>query len=405
MTTLSKWADLFDEIHRDNQRFIRSSFEAWVQNEYLQHGESWQMYGAAVTAGTAEALYTVAGTLGQGLVDLLRVGEGVKRGTALGVAQDALRVVSVVAGGLRVARLAGSVVKIGGPMSCTLSSSTKAAFLSGNTFRMGALFDRFATLFGGRAAVTAQTFAGTSSPLEMVGLMRILGMGATTRAVKSMAEVTALAAEARGPVIFGVRWATPAGVPGGGHTMVAFRDLLGRIRFADQFGRTVADVAEIGPVASVYHEAAVVLDALVVQALRWGAMGHFLAVPLAPVNPEGMQQLEMAVRKATGRPAPTTASTSPVAPPKPARPAPRPVPATYQVTTTEMCSQRTSEAPIVCQPVTYKSYTVGTNDNLHAISTRVYGTPRYWEVIYRANRGVIGPSPHNLRIGINLYIP
>lgn len=44
-------------------------------------------------------------------------------------------------------------------------------------------------------------------------------------------------------------------------------------------------------------------------------------------------------------------------------------------------------------------------DNLSLISQRVYGTQDYWEVIYQANKAVIGPNPNFLQPAQALYIP
>ena len=82
MLGLEKVADMFDEIHRDNLKTINSGFQGWVTNNYQTYGEGWQFYGSAVVAGAAEALYTVAAGLGAGLVDTLRLGEGVKTDSA-----------------------------------------------------------------------------------------------------------------------------------------------------------------------------------------------------------------------------------------------------------------------------------------------------------------------------------
>jgi len=410
MFGLEHWADVFDQIHEENQRTIRSGFNEWVRSVYGEHGEGWQLYGAAVTAGTAEALYTFAGGMGQGLVDLLRVGEGAKKGSILGVAQDGLRVVSVVAGGLRVARLAAPFIRFGGVMSCTVSSSAKAALLSGNWFRGWAIFDKLAHTFGGRAAVLGAGFGG-AWPAQVFATMRSLGMRITTFNIKTVSDAIAAAQTARGPIVFTVRWAN-----GAGHTVVAFRDLLGKIRFADQFGRKVANMnAAVGvdTLAGLVHDADMLQLLRAALAAQLGSglalpkpegdqgsgltaepaddgQVYGLAVPLHPVNPEGMRELERVVRQKTGRAAPGSA---PI------------VPGKYDVTTSESCFRPNSDMAPVCVGVTVKRYTVGTGDTLSLISQRVYGTSHNWQRIYDANRRSIGPNPHLLRIGMVLDVP
>ncbi len=51
-----------------------------------------------------------------------------------------------------------------------------------------------------------------------------------------------------------------------------------------------------------------------------------------------------------------------------------------------------------------KTYTVEAGDTLSAISTKVYGTPKRWQVLLEANRSTI-PNPRSLKIGQELIIP
>ena len=55
-------------------------------------------------------------------------------------------------------------------------------------------------------------------------------------------------------------------------------------------------------------------------------------------------------------------------------------------------------------PTRSKIYTVEAGDTLSAISTKVYGTPKRWQLILDANRSTI-PNPRSLKIGQELIIP
>jgi hypothetical protein len=88
MLGIERIAELFDELHAENKRSLGIEFQGWVNNVYRSEGETWRFYGAAATASAAEALYTFAGGVSAGFVDLLRLGDGVKAGTLGGVVQD-----------------------------------------------------------------------------------------------------------------------------------------------------------------------------------------------------------------------------------------------------------------------------------------------------------------------------
>ena len=51
------------------------------------------------------------------------------------------------------------------------------------------------------------------------------------------------------------------------------------------------------------------------------------------------------------------------------------------------------------------SYQVRTGDSLSRISQEAYGSANYWNVIYQANRSVIGANPADLSVGMTLVIP
>jgi LysM repeat protein len=51
-----------------------------------------------------------------------------------------------------------------------------------------------------------------------------------------------------------------------------------------------------------------------------------------------------------------------------------------------------------------RNYTVVAGDSLYGISSKLYGTPKYYERIYELNRDRIR-DPNTLQIGINLRLP
>lgn len=88
---------------------------------------------------------------------------------------------------------------------------------------------------------------------------------------------------------------------------------------------------------------------------------------------------------------------SPPAPP--AAPAQAAPPATAAVE-----RDATLPPPKPAEPVLVKTYVVQAGDTLSRVATRVYGDASKWEVIYKANRGIL-TTPQSLKVGQTLTIP
>ena len=98
MFGLEKIADAFDRIHADVQRDF--------DNLMLERGGRWAgdnlgpdsgwTYALAVPVGIGWSLGTFTLASGKALVDVLRLGDGVKSGTLSGVGQDGLRVLNLI---------------------------------------------------------------------------------------------------------------------------------------------------------------------------------------------------------------------------------------------------------------------------------------------------------------------
>jgi len=55
-------------------------------------------------------------------------------------------------------------------------------------------------------------------------------------------------------------------------------------------------------------------------------------------------------------------------------------------------------------PATPKTVTVQAGDTLSRIAERIYGHPKYWRLIYEANRQQID-TPDKIRVGMKLTLP
>ena len=323
MFGLEEWADAFDAMHEDNMRAFRRSAQSWVDSEYKDGGEGVGFYAAAVTAGVGDALFDFVQTMGGGMVDTLRIGEGVKEG-GWGYLKDGLRVVSVVGGALRVARVAGAIAVGGGEMSCAFTSATKAMRFSGSKYviplsKVAGEFYPGMTAAAAEAKVTAQSFQGLSGNevIRLMGQLRTMGAEVeSAQGLTSLDEISALARQGRGPVVFGVQW-----TGGGGHIMMAYRTVTGGVRFADQFGNFQDFASLTGKVSGVLSEAAVVKNAMALEATTAPVAAQLLSqfrskgdpptvhdllgLPLHSVPPKVMQHVEKSVREQTGRPVPS----------------------------------------------------------------------------------------------------
>ena len=77
-----------------------------------------------------------------------------------------------------------------------------------------------------------------------------------------------------------------------------------------------------------------------------------------------------------------------------------------RVTVHATCIAPNSESPQVCSK--YYTYQVVAGDSLSKIAQYAYKDGRRWSIIYEANKGVLGPNPHNpaaLKAGMELFIP
>jgi hypothetical protein len=347
MWGLEKIADAFDKIHAEVQHDLDGALLVkggqWAGEQFGP--DSVYTWGTAIAAGTAWSLATFVLGAGKSLVDVLRLGEGVKSGTLGGVGHDALRVLNIIpAAGMvgkglgmggRFATLAwaGRAAGLGGDMACGPTAITTSLRLSGSSVAI--TVDEVGVLAGKGVSPFSPQFPGlfwheiTPIVKGITPLAQDLDMTG-----KSLADVEAVAAQGRGPVLFGVQWwgkgagqlTEPLGNAGinwgaGDHWMTAFRALKGDVMVADQFGiRPIAQAGVIGGTTSeltVSSKALLVGDGTIVNGLRTmqnvgtamtgaqggrGALAASFAIQMVVVNGQQTQILDNAVREKLGRP-------------------------------------------------------------------------------------------------------
>lgn len=343
MWAASDIADWWDEQHRASRRELV---------EFVDEHPNW--FGIVVAGTTATAM-----ELGAGLCDVLRLGQGAAGNGVHGLAQDGLRLLQAAPAVGRLSRFTFSrlIVDPGGGI-CTWVSGAKAlrqvgakAFASVDDLAEAAGFPSIRQLGG--------AFVDQVAPvLQKLGA-RVTPLGRPS----SLDAVAAAAARGDGVVLFSVQWSH--GSRPVGHTLYAFRDLLGRVRYADRTGAVVSTLAELEKFypgiagASVYGTAALVLGPRILLT-------------------EGLAVLAMEVRAQLAADPETVAQAFDV---------------------------KKQVAANARPPASARCHVVRPGDWLSKLAARYYGDACKWPVIHEANRRVIGANPDLIKPGQKLLIP
>ncbi len=178
--------------------------------------------------------------LGSGIVDLLRLGDGLSKGTWSGVGEDGLRVVGVAAPaakGLQMyksfanTKLAKLIVDIGGPR-CSWINSAKALAHTGHKTTSGKLFASVQDLLSDMHVNIDSSLAISLN--KMVNRLRSIGARAGSVVdVNSVAQVLRYL-KSDGNVVLVSLNGMLNGARTGGHAVYFFRDTLGRVRIMDR---------------------------------------------------------------------------------------------------------------------------------------------------------------------------
>lgn len=230
---------------------------------------------AIVIAGTTQT----GMDLEAGLWDVLRFGEGAAQGGVRGWGKDALRLLAIVGplarGGALAARgatqlLIGSRLRLAvqlrgvtGP--CTFQAANNAAQIATGS-------NVFVTL-GDMAAAMGQplkAIARNSTGLyelgawvdELIPVIRKVATVKEIRGLSSLQEIMALAKQGTGVVIFAIRATVRTGagaVTELRHSVIAVRNLAGRVQFADYGGKLVGSLEELVAKLNYGHPVAIEL--------------------------------------------------------------------------------------------------------------------------------------------------
>lgn len=217
-------ADWWDTQRAESESFLQE----WVN-------ESRSDSGLYLRAGLATVVHT-AMALGGGLVDVLRIGEGVRRGGTWGYVQDGLRLLTIAGPVARLGRLgmARWTFDPGGPLCASVATSRILRHTGTRLFmRASDIFQR----------------TGGQPPLSLTEFIPFLRtIGARFQQIQSwqLSELPTLVQQApRSVIMFGVRWRWPNTLDEVGHALYAYRDSLGTFRIADRTGRVVGSLQEL----------------------------------------------------------------------------------------------------------------------------------------------------------------
>ncbi|HEV7261209.1 MAG TPA: peptidoglycan-binding domain-containing protein [Bosea sp. (in: a-proteobacteria)] len=229
----SEYADWWDKQKRETEKIL---------GEWVEDNPQW--WAVTVATGVQTSM-----DLGAGFVDVLRFGQGMAEGGLAGVGKDALRLLAILgplgkAGGvlsrlihLQRIRFAVQVQGVTGP--CTFQAINNAtAIARGKSYfitlkEMAKAVGRPLKSIGRDQAGDAILGAHVKQGLDF---MTSQGIRVTQLQAKSIQGVTQLARAEDGVVVFAIRCVTTKGEPIK-HTVIAVRDVLGRVRFADYGGR------------------------------------------------------------------------------------------------------------------------------------------------------------------------
>lgn len=200
----------------------------------------------------ATSVYTSM-ALGSGMVDLLRLGDGISEGTLSGVAQDGLRLIGVAvpaARGYQMTRTMGNtklaklIVDCGGPR-CSWVNSTKALVQTGHKTSNGRMYASVNDLLSGLKLTLNDV--GVISLFDMVAKLKTIG--AHVGSVLSVSSVAQVMRHVRndGSVVLVSLKGLKDGREVAGHAVYFFKDHLGRTRIMDRTGvyENISDLTNI----------------------------------------------------------------------------------------------------------------------------------------------------------------
>ncbi len=240
MWVLSKIADAFDQIRKENEDWLDNELQQWFDTTVYEEHSTIRNIGVWVTSGAAYSLNKFSTTVASGFLDVLRLGDGVKEG-GWGYGKDALRLLMVLGPAARAARFATSLVTAvdiseGIASDCAWVNAARLLRFTG-TLPLAQLGDV------AKAAGIAAADAGAVEKLEsLVPALNSLGADARTVSgdVKTLTDLAKVVKNAPDSAyMFAVEWNDRA------HALIAYRTIFGNVRIIDRTGKLFSELSEV----------------------------------------------------------------------------------------------------------------------------------------------------------------
>lgn len=427
MQAVSEIADWWDKNRRESTKAL----ERFVD-------ENPGLFAVVVATATETAM-----ELGAGLVDVLRLGEGLAEGGWKGAGQDAIRLIQLLPGAGRLVKGGAQLAKRAGVLGKAVD--LKSIFRTVDVARVIAdspggncgwvAAARALRQSGQRAFVAVDDLAdAVGRPLKSLAGMTVEEMGEVLKQIGAKFQPfkvingfdeLAQALPKNGSVaVIGleVRYTAEAakitGKVTGGHAIMAFWDDFGRMRFMEKNGVIYNSIDDIVKARGLVFEMASPESITVIKStakvaalaharnlgntLMQSSIARYLKfnasiienVGVKIINGTGVMAMEL--KAAMLGDAESTAQafdqfkTTPAAVKK------------RVIRLPEMDLTRPAPA---AAPKAGDTYTVVKGDTLSGIAERVYGNMHKWKPIYFANKSVIGHNPNLIEIGQQLFLP
>lgn len=230
---LSEYADWWDTQKRETEKIL---------GEWVEDNPQWWAVAVATTVQTSM-------DLGAGTVDMLRFGQGMAEGGLAGFGKDGLRLLGLLgpmgkAGGmlsrlihLQRIRFAVQLQGVTGP--CTFQAVNNAMSIARGKSYFVTLKEMAKAVGRPLKSITKDQFGDYeigAHVKQALDFMISQGVKVRQLQARSIQGVTQLAKSQDGVTVFAIRCVTTRGEPIK-HTVIAVRDALGRVRFADYGGR------------------------------------------------------------------------------------------------------------------------------------------------------------------------
>jgi hypothetical protein len=266
MWVFTELADAFDKEKDWENRFIDEKLQPWVGSTIYEDSPWYRNVGIYVAAGTLYSVNKITTTVGAGFVDVLRLGDGVRKG-GWGYGKDALRLLMILGPAARFARWSVSLIKAVDTFpntgNCAWVAMARLLRLTG-TRPLAEIAD-VAKAAGIGAAQTGEVATLT----ELLPMLQRLGAAAQAgRSVANMTELTKLAVQnPQAAIMFGVQWLR-YGKPVR-HVLIAVRGLFGGLKIIDRTGgkvvKSLAELEQLCPGYGAIGSAVVTGETLIVQ--------------------------------------------------------------------------------------------------------------------------------------------